>query len=136
MELVKWRYRNPYHDRRHERERMFVIGSHTVILDQQPSEDISLHQNTGFLIWDGSYLMAKFIAERVRVTDKSCLELGAGSALVSIVAHLQGASRVVATDLSEYLQFMRRNIERNVPSQSIEIRELTCTKRSSLLYKQ
>ncbi|KAJ2838141.1 Methyltransferase-like protein 21B [Coemansia sp. 'formosensis'] len=124
MELVKWRYRNPYHDRRHERERMFVIGGHTIAMDQEPSEDIGLHQKTGFLIWDGAYLMAKFIAERVTLAGKSCLELGAGSALVSIVAHLQGASRVVATDLKEYQEFMRRNIERNTGGQGIEMREL------------
>ncbi|KAJ2724772.1 Methyltransferase-like protein 21B [Coemansia sp. Benny D115] len=102
MEVVKWQYRNPYHSTRHDTERLFVFGAHTVAMKQHPSADIGLHQNTGFLVWDGAYIMARFIFERLDLRHKTCLELGAGSGLVSIAACLHGAKSVVATDLPEY----------------------------------
>ncbi|KAJ1666739.1 Methyltransferase-like protein 21B [Coemansia sp. RSA 1646] len=116
MEVVKWQYKNPYHDKRTERERLFIFGPHTVTIAQHPTVHIDIHQNTGFIVWDGAYILAKFVHERLDLVGKSCLELGAGSALVSVVAYLCSAARVVATDMSEYLPFIRTNIERNLGS--------------------
>ncbi|KAJ2559963.1 Methyltransferase-like protein 21B [Coemansia sp. RSA 1933] len=116
MEVVKWQYKNPYHDKRAERERLFVFGPHTVTITQHPTVQIDLHQNTGFIVWDGAYILAKFVHERLSLAGKSCLELGAGSALVSVIASMCGAASVVATDMSQYLPSIRTNIERNIGS--------------------
>lgn len=44
--------------------------------------------------------MAKFLESHIgNLQGKSCLELGAGTGLVSIVAWLLGATQVLATDL-------------------------------------
>ncbi|KAJ1939666.1 Methyltransferase-like protein 21B [Linderina macrospora] len=123
MELVKWQFRNPYHDAQHDTLRTFTFGPHTVAMNQQPDQQIDLHQNTGFLIWDGAYILSKFLYTHAPLTNRSCLELGAGNALVSIVARLAGASRVMATDLAEYLDFIRSNVSQNkaLPGSSVEI---------------
>ncbi|KAJ2506832.1 Methyltransferase-like protein 21B [Coemansia sp. RSA 2049] len=120
MALVRWQYRNPYHDRRNERERVFVFGAHTVTVAQNPATHIDLHTNTGHLVWDGAYILAKFVHDNAHLgilalPGKTCLELGAGSsALVSIVAGLAGgAAGVTATDMAEYLPLIRANAERN-----------------------
>ncbi|KAI7823095.1 putative methyltransferase-domain-containing protein [Kickxella alabastrina] len=113
MELVKWQYRSPYSLKQREHERLFVFGAHTVVMQQQPHREISLQQNTGFLVWDGAYILAKFLYARLHLRGKRCVELGAGGALVSIVARLAGAARVVATDMPEYLDFIRTNVGLN-----------------------
>ncbi|KAJ1900401.1 Methyltransferase-like protein 21B [Kickxella alabastrina] len=113
MELVKWQYRSPYSLKQREHGRLFVFGAHTVVMQQQPHREISLQQNTGFLVWDGAYILAKFLYARLHLRGKRCVELGAGGALVSIVARLAGAARVVATDMPEYLDFIRANVGRN-----------------------
>ncbi|KAJ2695122.1 Methyltransferase-like protein 21B [Coemansia sp. RSA 1285] len=119
MALVRWQYRNPYHDRRNERNRVFVFGAHTVTIAQNPAIHIDLHTNTGHLVWDGAYVLAKFVHDHaaglLALRGKTCLELGAGSsALVSIVAGLAGGvAGVTATDMAEYLPLIRANAERN-----------------------
>ncbi|KAJ2802958.1 Methyltransferase-like protein 21B [Coemansia guatemalensis] len=127
MELTKWQFRNPYHDQRQDAERTFVFGPYVLKIKQQHWDKVDLHHNTGYVVWDGAYLLAKFVFERVEVQGKRCLELGAGNGLVSIVAHCRGAKNVVATDMPEYLEFMRCNIAENVtPEQlpSIDVCEL------------
>ncbi|KAJ1790486.1 Methyltransferase-like protein 21B [Coemansia sp. RSA 2399] len=118
MEVVKWQYRNPYHDKSSERKRLFVFGPHTVTITQHPTEHIDLHRNTGFIVWDGAYILAKFVHERLNLAGKSCLELGAGSALVSVIAYLCGAASVVATDMLQYLPAIRANVEQNLSAAS------------------
>lgn len=117
MELVKWQFKNPYHNKHSEEERLFVFGAeHTVRIQQKYKDpkDIDLHHNTGFLVWDGSFVLAQFIYERLELAGKSCLELGAGTnGLASIVAYLKGASSVVATDLEEYQPYLQESIKRN-----------------------
>ncbi|PIA15527.1 S-adenosyl-L-methionine-dependent methyltransferase [Coemansia reversa NRRL 1564] len=127
MEMTKWQFRNPYHDPRQDTERTFVFGPHTLKIKQQHWDKVDLHHNTGYIVWDGAYLLARFIFERAEIQGKRCLELGAGNGLVSIVAHYRGAKNVAATDMSEYLNFLRYNIAQNVSSEqqsSIDVYEL------------
>ncbi|KAJ1944945.1 Methyltransferase-like protein 21B [Linderina pennispora] len=127
MELVKWQFRNPYHDAQHDSTRTFLFGPHTVTLSQQPELQIDRHHNTGFLVWDGAYILSTFIHHHLQLSAKSCLELGAGNALVSIVARLKGAERVIATDLDDYLDFIKGNIQQNpgpAGAPEIEVRHL------------
>ncbi|KAJ2393232.1 Methyltransferase-like protein 21B [Coemansia sp. RSA 2603] len=121
MELVRWQYRNPYHDRTKDPTRLFVFGPHTLTISQQPTQAIDLHQNTGFLVWDGAYLLSQYIFNHLALAGKKCVELGAGSALVSIVAWLKQGN-AVATDLQEYQEFARRNIAAN--GAQVGVREL------------
>ncbi|KAG9319181.1 hypothetical protein KVV02_001534 [Mortierella alpina] len=78
-------------------------------------QSVTINQNTGNVVWDGAYLMAKHIETHLGdLQGKTCLELGAGTGLVSIVAWLMGASRVVATDLpGSHLEHLKKNISLN-----------------------
>ncbi|KAJ2782815.1 N-alpha-acetyltransferase, non-catalitic subunit [Coemansia interrupta] len=112
MELVRWQYRNPYHDRSTAPTRQFIFGPHVLTITQQPSQSITLSQNTGFLVWDGAYLLSQHVFNHLTLRGKKCVELGAGSALVSMVAWLKQAD-AVATDLAQYQDFARQNIRAN-----------------------
>ncbi|KAJ1719748.1 Methyltransferase-like protein 21B [Coemansia erecta] len=112
MELVRWQYRNPYHDRSKDATRQFVFGPHVLTISQQPTQAITLHANTGYLVWDGAYLLSQYIYNHLSLEGKTCVELGAGSGLVSIVAWLKQAT-AVATDLCQYMDHARRNIQAN-----------------------
>ncbi|KAJ2877657.1 Methyltransferase-like protein 21B, partial [Coemansia asiatica] len=111
--LVKWQYCNPYVDRSREPNRLFIFGPHSVTVHQEPDHEIDLTQNTGYLVWDGAYLLSTFIFDHVDLRNKSCIELGAGSALVSIAAWLKKPLRMVATDMADYQGFARKNIAEN-----------------------
>ncbi|KAI8325142.1 hypothetical protein GQ54DRAFT_14776 [Martensiomyces pterosporus] len=135
-EVVKWQFRNPYHNPHQEAERLFVFGSHTLVLTQQPTQHIDLRQNTGYLVWDGAYILSKFLFDHLSLRGKTCLELGAGSALVSLVAHLKGADKVTATDMKEYQPFIHENIARNIPNaedrKAIKVCELMWGQKTSI----
>lgn len=61
-------------------------------------------------------VLGKFLTLNVKLQDKSVLELGAGTGLVSMVAAAMGAN-VTATDLKTALPLLRENIELNYPKQ-------------------
>ncbi|KAJ1961289.1 Methyltransferase-like protein 21B [Dipsacomyces acuminosporus] len=90
----------------------------------------------GFLVWDGAYILSKFAFEHLELGGKTCVELGAGSALVSIVAHIKGAKHVVATDMSEYQPFINANIDRNIHDpgarKTVEVCELMWGQKSNI----
>ncbi|KAF9182954.1 hypothetical protein BGZ50_004616 [Haplosporangium sp. Z 11] len=109
-DIVPWKYCNVYANNRSP-ERLFLFGGHSVFIHQRLDQKVTIEQNTGNVVWDGAYLMAKFLESYVKseIKGKTCLELGAGTGLVSIVAWLLGASHVLATDLpgphTEHVQY-------------------------------
>ncbi|KAG9066468.1 Methyltransferase-like protein 21A [Linnemannia hyalina] len=97
--LIPWKYCNVYANNRSP-ERLFLFQGQSIFIQQRLDEKVTIDQNTGNVVWDGAYLMAKFLESHIgNLQGKSCLELGAGTGLVSIVAWLLGATQVLATDL-------------------------------------
>jgi nicotinamide N-methyltransferase len=81
-------------------------------------ELIGNHSLWAHVVWNaGKFIANYFDANADIVKDKSVLELGAGAAIPSIVAVLDGASNVVATDYPEreIIDILQQNIKGNVP---------------------
>ncbi|XP_062303603.1 uncharacterized protein LOC134007901 isoform X1 [Osmerus eperlanus] len=69
----------------------------------------------GAVMWPAALALCHYLetnSQEFNMMDKTVLELGAGTGLVSIVASLLGAS-VTATDISEIMRNMRLNLMRN-----------------------
>jgi predicted nicotinamide N-methyase len=66
--------------------------------------------------------MSKYLEAHVQgLLGKACLELGAGTGLVSIVAWLLGAGQVLATDLAgPHLEHIQRNTSTNTTRIALE----------------
>lgn len=69
-----------------------------------------------------AYLTSKYLETHVRgLLGSTCLELGAGTGLVSVVAWLLGASRVLATDLAgPHIEHVQRNTSANATRIALE----------------
>ena len=76
--------------------------------------------HAGF-VWDAALVLCAYLEStdgRKRIVGSSCIELGAGTAIVSIAASILGASLSIATDLPSVVGFMQGNIDLNeLPAQ-------------------
>jgi hypothetical protein len=84
----------------------------TIKVCQNPSSELG-HAGT---VWDAALVLCAFLESatgREMLKDSKCIELGAGTAIVSIAAKTVGAAQVVATDLALCVPFMRQNIGLN-----------------------
>ncbi|XP_067298413.1 uncharacterized protein [Pseudorasbora parva] len=75
----------------------------------------------GSMVWPAALALCRFLEtpsgrQQINLLDKSTLELGAGTGLLSIVATLLGA-KLTATDLPEILGNLRCNLNRNTRGQ-------------------
>ncbi|KAJ9051080.1 Methyltransferase-like protein 21B [Entomophthora muscae] len=120
MELVKWKYCNPYSNQKYSATRSFQICGRQVLINQLPEEDITLDSNTGNVVWDGAYVMCKYL-ENVYNWDKlkdcsppqaTCLELGSGTGLAGLTAWLKGVD-VYLSDLPTKTGLLESNIATN-----------------------
>jgi len=100
-------------------------GKHSVVIHEVSNSGLG----TGTNIWDGAIALAKFLELHDRdrgdtcdtqpdptysVRGKRILELGAGTGLVGIAAHVAfGAREVILTDLEYSLANLRRNLSAN-----------------------
>ncbi|KAK3530168.1 hypothetical protein QTP86_017734, partial [Hemibagrus guttatus] len=71
----------------------------------------------GAMIWPAAVALCKFLEteegrQKINLFDKTVLEIGAGTGLLSIVITLLGA-KLTATDLPEILSNLRYNLNRN-----------------------
>ncbi|KAG0243558.1 hypothetical protein BGX31_010482 [Mortierella sp. GBA43] len=73
--------------------------------------------------------MSKYLEGHVQdLRGKSCLELGAGTGLVSIVAWLLGASQILATDLAgAHVEHVRKNTLANTTRIALERQQTLST---------
>ncbi|KAF9349575.1 Methyltransferase-like protein 21A [Mortierella sp. AD094] len=113
-QLIPWKYCNVYANNRSP-ERLFVFQGHSIFIHQRLDEKVTIDQNTGNVVWDGAYLTAKFLESHVKdLRGKTCLELGAGTGLVS-------ANNVLATDLEgPHTEHVHRNTSVNATRISSE----------------
>ncbi|KAF9149442.1 Methyltransferase-like protein 21A [Linnemannia schmuckeri] len=122
--IIPWKYCNVYANNRSP-ERLFLFQGQSIFIQQRLDEKVTIDQNTGNVVWDGAYLMAKFLESHIgSLQGKSCLELGAGTGLVSIVAWLLGATQVLATDLpGSHIEHVEKNTGINARRISQERRQ-------------
>ena len=74
----------------------------------------------GGTVWDAALVMCAFLeSQRALIANTDCIELGAGTAIVSIAASLLGARKTVATDLPEFVPFMKQNVGLNLASNTV-----------------
>eukprot|EP00729_Bicosta_minor_P000248 gene248-13452_t len=119
MEIVKWKFRNPHVNTRDLAERELTFCGERVVISQQPGDHINRQQNTGLVLWDACYLLGRLLESIEQrnpntIKGKRCLDLGAGTGLLSIVAWLLGAETVVATDIGDAVELLAANIASNV----------------------
>ncbi|XP_035249007.1 protein-lysine methyltransferase METTL21C-like isoform X1 [Anguilla anguilla] len=80
--------------------------------------DIEIYEGLdtyGATIWPGAIALCQYLdtnRQEINLMDKTVLEIGAGTGLLSIVACLLGA-RVLATDMPDILGNLRSNLKRN-----------------------
>ncbi|XP_053176058.1 protein-lysine methyltransferase METTL21C [Scomber japonicus] len=92
---------------REDKEVYYYVGQKIIIQEGLDSY--------GGMIWPAALSLCHYLdthREQLNLVDKTVLEIGAGTGLVSIVASLLGAL-VTATDLPEVLGNMRFNLSRN-----------------------
>jgi len=117
MAVVPWTYNNPRTSSRDE-VRQFVFGGQLVEVLQDFSAEIDVTKNTERKLWDGAFLMARYL-ENTAVfpmgfwSNQHCIELGAGCGLTGLVAWLLGA-RVTLTDLPSATEHTKLCVNSNV----------------------
>ncbi|VEU40642.1 unnamed protein product [Pseudo-nitzschia multistriata] len=105
----------------------FVLGDHSIVVQEESNSGLG----TGTNLWDGAVALASFLGHHqgtarsnkdkdndrdpsLSVEGKRVLELGAGTGLVGIAAHLAlGASRVLVTDLEYSMANLEANLSAN-----------------------
>jgi len=118
MALVPWTYNNPRTSSCRDVVRRFVFGGHLVEVLQDFSAEISVTQNTERKLWDGAFLLARYL-ENAGVfpagfwNGQHCIELGAGCGLTGVVAWLLGAC-VTLTDLPSATEHTKRCVDSNI----------------------
>ena len=71
MALVLWKYENPFVDLRSDPERHFVFCGRSITVVQNPDVVVTLFQNTGQRMWDGSYYLARWIEKQQVIRNDS-----------------------------------------------------------------
>ncbi|KAK9721274.1 Methyltransferase-like protein 21B [Basidiobolus ranarum] len=132
--LVPWRFCNPYANQKYDPVRSFLFNGHKITIEQKQDQKIDITQNTGNIVWDGAYILSKFVQNHVKVKGKKCIELGAGTGLVGLVTWTLGG-KVTLTEIADLVQHTQKNVELNVatlttkPStllkEDIEVKTLT-----------
>eukprot|EP00123_Amoebidium_parasiticum_P022890 comp9737_c0_seq1/m.4708 comp9737_c0_seq1/g.4708 ORF comp9737_c0_seq1/g.4708 comp9737_c0_seq1/m.4708 type:complete len:231 (-) comp9737_c0_seq1:428-1120(-) len=122
MEVVPWKFCNPYAERKKESEFRCTFCGCLMRIAQTPGVEMSLESNTGTIVWDGAYLLARYVETAIptfEIAGKRVVELGCGTALVGLVAWLRGG-HVTLTDTQDTIHLAQQNIRNNadLPLQS------------------
>ncbi|KAG0260805.1 nicotinamide n-methyltransferase [Actinomortierella ambigua] len=95
--------------------------------DQDPQQFtlrlVGSHPLWGHHLWNAAKLFANWLDARPEYTHKkNVLELGAGAALPSLIATVNGASKVIVTDYPDesLIKNIEFNVQQNVPRQMEE----------------
>ena len=80
-------------------------------------------------IWPGSFVLETYLRKKVACAGKSLLELGAGCAVLSILASRLGFSHITASDVEDMaLLFARANVLKNNLQEQIDVRHIDVTR--------
>jgi predicted nicotinamide N-methyase len=94
-----------------------VIRDKRITIAESTSDPGLAHETrTGFSVWDGSIVLAKYLEHSCAVEDLSrsnVLEVGCGPGLAGLSAATLGARQVVLTDLKSVLENTRANVDQN-----------------------
>ena len=114
MALVPWKYSNPFVDRKSMPVQQFTFVGRSIDVSQDIHADIDVHHNTGRRLWDGAYLLAKYLEtnDPTYWKGKRCIELGCGCGLVGTVAWLLGAN-VTLTDTEDTIAHTLDSLNQN-----------------------
>jgi len=116
MALVPWTYNNIRIDNKTANRKFFLAGASLEVL-QNLNCEITSTQNTHYKLWDGAFLLAKYLEKRYNDKtfwgNKHVLELGAGCGLVGMVVGLLGAKKVWLTECNEAVEHTRKCLENN-----------------------
>ncbi|KAL3497679.1 hypothetical protein ACH5RR_040411 [Cinchona calisaya] len=81
---------------------------------------------TGSWIWDSAIVLSHWMSTQAKLnfdfTNKTVLELGAGTGLPGLTAARLGASRVILTDIEPLIPVLKKNVEVN----GLEDRVVVC----------
>jgi len=118
MAVVPWTYNNPRSSNIRDSVRQFVFGGHLVEVLQDFSADIDVTKNTDRKLWDGAFLLARYLEHAGAFptrfwSGRHCIELGAGCGLTGLVAWLLGAN-VTLTDLPSATEHTKSCVSSNV----------------------
>ncbi|KAG4100532.1 hypothetical protein H8356DRAFT_1659731 [Neocallimastix lanati (nom. inval.)] len=112
MALVPWVYKNIYSNQKYSKSRDYLVNNYLLKINQNLDNEINLHQNTGNLVWDGAYILSKYLY-RLKLKNKKCIELGCGTGLVGISAWTYGAD-ITLTDIEDVIPLVNENVWTNV----------------------
>jgi hypothetical protein len=106
-----------------EKEKLFIKGRAFDISNgiQISDKNIFIHdqlnrsEGTGLNTWDGSVVLAKYLDFNKNIVEhKKIIELGAGTGLSGIAAHVIGAQLTLLTDMKYVLTNLNDNIDINI----------------------
>lgn len=131
-ELAIWTFANPYVDPRSLESRPLIFMNELLNIRQQPHPETGIDRlhNTGLILWDACYILARFLERhfqrpqlssiyqatcpKTALAGRRVLELGAGTGLAGLTCWLLGASETLLTDIDAALGLLRDNVAENV----------------------
>ncbi|MEI6756721.1 MAG: methyltransferase domain-containing protein [Chlorobium sp.] len=127
----------PYTFGKHAFSFLSVIDSYALLDRISPEEFVKDEQMPYWAeIWPSAITLSTFIADELSLAGKRVIEIGAGVAMVSVVAAWKGGS-VLATDYSlEALRFARYNAMKNrvnLQCERLDWRLVQCSEQFDLL---
>ena len=100
-----------------------TVQGHTFAVTQVQRGEVEGTYGTGATVWPASVVLIKYLEKNASavLTDKTVVELGAGTGVASIAAAYLGASRVVCTDgVDSVVRLAAENV-RNVDSDVVVV---------------
>lgn len=105
----------------------FVIGQHSLRVRQVQRGEVEGTYGTGATVWPASMVLLKYLEKNPGlVSNKSVVDLGAGTGLTSIAAAVLGAKHVVCTDGTDCVVQLAQDNVNQVPgdiSSIIDVRK-------------
>jgi len=74
------------------------------------SQSGALAKTTGWTTWDSAYVLIRYLEFRGIPADKTVLDVSTGNGLVALACSVLGASRVVATEVSDCIDLVEANL--------------------------
>ncbi|KAI9143262.1 hypothetical protein BKA69DRAFT_1063177 [Paraphysoderma sedebokerense] len=103
---------------------LLLVGDRHVIMDIQQNQTAQIKGETGFAIWDASVCLAQFLSRNSGVLSLRSLriiELGAGSAVVSISLLHHNPKAISITDTPSLLKHIHKNVSSHIKAYNLPV---------------